>query len=426
MKTIFACKLRANLKKRFCKFVGMNTNLIISLDKRREKKDGTFPLILRLTHLRKTTSISLGYNISEKDWDEKNRRIKKSYKDVSSVSRLNNKLAKQKAEAMDIINNLDEKGQLNFISILQLKEKITKKSSTGSFFQFGDDLVKDMKEARQIGNARIHKTLLNVLRTYCKGKDLKFYELNYDFLKKFEKYHLSKGNSINGLSVYMRTIRAIYNKAISANCVEKQAYPFENYKIRSVPTEKRAISIESLQKIIKVDLKKDHPLFNFRNYFIVSYLMFGISFTDMAHLQLKNIINGRIKYRRKKTSRLYDIKFTDQLKEILNVYIKGKNSEDFIFPVIKRKEIENQFRDIEWARIRYNRGLKELAELCDIEENLTSYVARHSFATQAMLNNIPLQAISAMLGHSELNTTQIYLKSLPSNILDDYQERVSL
>ncbi|MEX0290740.1 MAG: tyrosine-type recombinase/integrase [Flavobacteriaceae bacterium] len=77
-----------------------------------------------------------------------------------------------------------------------------------------------------------------------------------------------------------------------------------------------------------------------------------------------------------------------------------------------------------WERQRYNRGLKLIGEMCGIEQKLTTYVSRHSFATQAMLNDVPLQAISTMLGHSKLNTTQIYLKSLPTNILDDYNERL--
>ena len=108
----------------------------------------------------------------------------------------------------------------------------------------------------------------------------------------------------------------------------------------------------------------------------------------------------------------------------MNSYLKGKKAEDYIFPVIKRENPAKQEREINWERQRYNRGLKTIQELCGIEQKLTTYVSRHSFATQAMLHNIPLEAISAMLGHSKLNTTQIYLKSLPTTILDDYNEKL--
>ena len=131
-------------------------------------------------------------------------------------------------------------------------------------------------------------------------------------------------------------------------------------------------------------------------------------FPPRGGCQSCNIINDRIKFRRKKTGKLYDIKITDQLVEILNIYTKGKSMDSYIFPVIKREDPALQEREISWERQRYNRGLKTIAELCGIEQKLTTYVSRHSFATQAMLNDVPLQAISEMLGHSKLNTTNIF------------------
>lgn len=104
--------------------------------------------------------------------------------------------------------------------------------------------------------------------------------------------------------------------------------------------------------------------------------------------------------------------------------MQGKEKVEYIFPIIKREDPGIQEREINWERQRYNRGLKKIQQLCGIEQKLTTYVSRHSFATQAMLHNIPLEGISAMLGHSKLNTTQIYLKSLPTTILDAYNERL--
>ena len=137
-------------------------------------------------------------------------------------------------------------------------------------------------------------------------------------------------------------------------------------------------------------------------------------------------INGRVKYRRKKTSKLYDIPLSEQLKNILDYYLVGKGPSDFIFPIIKREDLEDQYKDIKWARKRYNKGLKEIQVLCGIEETLTSYVIRHSFATQALLKDVPIKAISEMLGHSKLSTTEVYLKSLPSRLLDKFAEKLNL
>lgn len=222
----------------------------------------------------------------------------------------------------------------------------------------------------------------------------------------------------------MRGIRALFNKGIKAGLIEKEAYPFTYYTIRQIPTEKRALEAGDIRRILELELPKDEVLFRYRNYFICSFFLYGMNFTDMAYLQLSNIIDGRIRFRRKKTGKLYDIKITEQLREILDIYLVGKSKEDYIFPVIKREDPAKQEREINWERQRYNRGLKKIQKLCGIEQKLTTYVSRHSFATQAMLHNIPLEAISSMLGRSKLNTTQIYLRSLPTAILDEYNEQL--
>ncbi|MAU26042.1 MAG: transposase [Muricauda sp.] len=402
----------------------MRTYLMLLLDTRRAKKDGSFPIIFRLTHLRKTTSISTGYSILEKYWDSQKCAIKKTYTKVEFIARLNTLLLKEEARANDIINKLYDSGKLNYLSITQVKSRINQNSNYVSFYRFGESLAEDLKTAHRYGTARNYTGIISVLRTFTKGKDLKFNELNYDFIKKFERYHLAKGNGYNSLSTYLRAIKAIYNKGIKAGLIEREAYPFNHYSIKQVPTEKRALSIEDIRKIMDLKLPKDMVLFRYRNYFICSFLLYGMNFTDMAYIKVANITNGRIKFRRKKTGKLYDIKITGQLSEILKIYLKGKSKEDYIFPVIKRESPALQEREISWERQRYNRGLKIIGEMCGIEQKLTTYVSRHSFATQAMLNDIPLLAISAMLGHSKLNTTQIYLKSLPTNMLDNYNEQL--
>lgn len=399
----------------------MNTNIVVSLDTRRAKKDNTFPLILRLGHNERTTPISLKISLNKKDWDEEAKKVKNSYVGSSSVSRLNNYIQKKKSEAMDIILKLDEQGLLSQLSILDVKNRIANQGEVNSFFVFGNNLVKELNEAKRIGTARSYKETLSVLKNYL-NKDVTFNEINYSFLTKLEKHHLGKGNELNGLAVYMRTIRAIFNKAIKVGIAEKDSYPFEDYSIRTTPTKKRAIEIQYLKKIIELKLDVEHPCFHARNYFVASYMMYGMNFMDMAFMQKSSIINGRIFYRRKKTSKLYDIKISDSLKAILDYYCDSDR--DFVFPIIKRESAFDQDKDIRWSRKRYNKKLKAIATECGIEENLTSYVSRHSFATQAMLQQIPLNAISSMLGHSSLKTTEVYIKGLPNNILDEYNARV--
>lgn len=423
----------------------MTSSIKVSLDTRRSKKDGTYPLILRLTHDRKTTSIKTGIFLKKEDWDTEKLEVKKSYKGTSNVTRLNNEIQKKKSDALDSILKLSEGKKVAPSTVTDIKQRIDPDFQNRSFYDFGDTLIKELIKAERIGTARSYQLLLNVLKTFNKGKpleknkggnpkttkfkepkyaDLRFGEINYSFLQQFENYHLSAGNQLNGLAVYMRTIRSIFNKAIKAKEVDKDLYPFNDYKIKTKPTRKRALENTSIAKIIDLNLPVDHPGFNARNYFVASYMMYGMNFADMAYLKRTDLIDGRIQYRRQKTSKLYDIKITESLGAIFSHYIQQDPCSKYVFPIIKREGALLQQKDIQWARKRFNENLQSVADICGIEQKLTSYVSRHSFATQAMLQNVPVTAISAMLGHSSLKTTEIYLKSLPSNILDDYNSQV--
>ncbi|MFH4965887.1 site-specific integrase [Gaetbulibacter sp. M235] len=405
----------------------MNTLITLMLDQRRMKKDGKYPIIFRLTHNRKTTSISTGFSVLETEWDEKKREVKSNYKKVESVRLLNIILLKENARINEILNKLYDKGELQYISINQVKQFITRKVNYSSFLEYGNHLVKELISVRRFGTARTYEFTLKIMQTFTQKIDIKFNEVNYDFLKRFEKFHLSKeDNNLNGLAFYMRTIRAIYNKGIKDGCIDKEAYPFSEYKIRVTPTKKRALDITHIKKILDLQLPVGHELFHTRNYFLISYMLYGMPFMDMAFLKVGDIKNGRVIYQRKKTLKNYDIKISDTLYKILKFYNKHKLKQDFIFPIIMREKPEQQYQDVIRLRTMYNDKLKKIAHICNIEQSLSSYVSRHSFATNAMLQNIPLQAISAMLGHSKLNTTQIYLKSLPNKILDEYNERLSV
>ncbi len=402
----------------------MKANVILSLDKRRKKPDDTYPLLLRIIKDRETAQITTGYSFREKDWDDRAKKVNTSYRGTESVQRLNNMFAKKRSEALDVITKLHEQHKLANCSAKEIKELIEGRSKKSSFFTFTDGLIDEMIEAKRIGNARAYKQVVAVLSTFCHGKDLGFLELNYAFLNKFEKAHLAKGNSYNGLSVYMRTIRAIYNKAIKSGAVDKELYPFEHYQIKSTQTQKRAISMDAIERIRSFKLPAGTPLSHARNYFLFSFYMRGMSFTDLAHLQVMNIVDGRILYQRQKTDHPYNVKITEKVAELLKTYLHGKGREDFIFPIITREDPSERYKEIQWARSRFNRRLKKIAEMCGIEENLTSYVSRHSFATQAKNLNIPVANISELLGHQNIKTTQIYLDSLQSDALDAEHERI--
>jgi site-specific recombinase XerD len=402
----------------------MNTNVVLALDTRRRKADGTYSLILRIVHHRESTQITLGVSIHEKDWDDQLRRVKPTYKGTESVTRLNNRLEKKKSEALDIIGKLDEQKTLDAHSVKQLKEIIERKSVRKSFMQFAEELIVEMETAGRIGNARSFRSSLGALRNFCNDKDISFFQLNYDFLMRFETDHYAKGNGTNGLSAYLRTYRTIFNEAIRRKLVESELYPFKQYKIKSAKTRKRAIRSDAIKRIVDCILEPKHPLFHARNYFILCYYSRGLPFADMAELKISDLVDGRIHYDRQKTDKPYDIKITSEIRSILDLYTAGKERSDYIFPIIRRFDKDGKYKDVMWARSRYNKKLKKLAELCGIEENLTSYVSRHSFATRAKNLGIDTGAIKEMLGHESIKTTEIYLDTLPNDIIDELHKRI--
>lgn len=137
----------------------------------------------------------------------------------------------------------------------------------------------------------------------------------------------------------MKTIRAIYNKAIKSGIISKEAYQFTNYRIKTTPTEKRSLDIDGIKSIMLLHLEKDDSSFHYRNYFLTSYMLYGISFIDMAFLKLENIVDNRVKFLRSKTSKPYNIKIMPQLKEILAIYIKNKKQIRFYISNYQKRHI---------------------------------------------------------------------------------------
>ncbi len=404
----------------------MASNVKIILDKRRQKRNKTYPLVLRIFHNRKSTSISLGYSLYESDWDEEKCKILKSFKGVSNLSRLNNWILKQKVNALDIINKLQDSGEIKRLSINDLKARIANNRSEATFFIFTDEIIQELISAKRLGYAQSIRSVLRIVKKYRKDKDFSFDELTYQFLVNFESYCRGKGNKTNSLAVYMKTIKMIFNRAIKAGVVEREAYPFINYTIRTTKTRKRAVHDEVIRKIEKLNIPEGTRLWHSKNYFLFSFYCMGINFVDLARLKISNLLDGRIEYVRQKTKKDYSIKVTLQIQKILDIYIDKKSEDDYIFPIVTRiGDPVLEFKDIAEKRRINNKKLKIIGEMIGMETPLTSYVARHSWATIAKRKGVPVTVISEGMGHEDVKTTQIYLDSFDKKVLDDFNEMIT-
>lgn len=393
------------------------TTLIL---KHHERSDNTRSLYLRITHDRKSAWVPLNVFVAKNEWDPRLQQIiKKKCKRYRDIDRINDHILKKKLDAKEKIANLYHSGEIEHLTLADIKNEIINSKKDATFSIYTNQIISEMKMAGKYGNAAIYETALNFVTRNNNNLDIKFQQINYHFLKKLESSHLAAGNTINSLSVYLRTIRAIYNRAIKENIAKREWYPFENYSIKKTKTKKRAISKDDIQKIENHKPEIGTQEFHARNYFLFSFYMIGLNFADIALIKSSNIINGRLEYTRRKTNKNYSLAIYDKPQEILNIYKKGKKEGEYIFPIINREDPELIRKDIRNGLKTFNKYLRKIAKELNIEGNLTSYVARHSWATIGKQLNVPIQVISEGLGHDNLSTTQIYLDSFDKNVIDD-------
>ncbi|MEQ9404323.1 MAG: site-specific integrase [Cyclobacteriaceae bacterium] len=405
----------------------MSTTVKLLLDKRRSKQDGTYPLIMRIIHNRKSANLPLGYSIKPNEWDTNNERLKTNSNLVDNTTRFNNNLQKDKSKAFDLISRLHDENRLNGLSATQLKGLIQKqeKYDDQSVISFIKAEIELLIEANRIGTARTYKDLINKLKAFTGREDLSFNEIDHDFLKKMEATHLKNGAGLGSLGVYMRTLRAAYNKAINSGLAKATDYPFRTYHIKKSEPQRRAISEDDLKKIITVDLKEGSAMAKARNYYLFSFFSQGMNWMDMCLLKYKNIEGDfeRINYVRKKTGKPFSIKIFPKLRELLETLrINTKEDNAYVFPVLTSKDGPDRIhpRVLNKSK-KVNKELKKLAEKLEIK-SFTFYSARHTWATLSKRKGIPTAVIQEGLGHKTEEITQAYLDSFGNETVDKYNE----
>ncbi|WP_421918852.1 phage integrase SAM-like domain-containing protein [Marinifilum sp.] len=386
-------------------------------------KDDTSPVMLRVTHKRKIKYISMNISVPESHWDEKESLLLTS---VISKGRLykrkNLEIQSEIVKLSEVILDLDSSGRNYTIHDIA---KAIKVLEPGSFSEYVDKLVAELVELGKNGNSNAYKNTKSVFIKKIENKDLTFDDIDYTLLKKFETILFNDGVSVNGISFYMRTIRAIYNRAIKEGYAKKENYPFDNYQIKNAKTQKRALTKEDIIKLRDLDLNGKPAQERARDYFMFSFYCMGMSFVDIANLKVSDIVNGRLQYSRQKTAQLYNFELVPPALDLIKKYSDLKNPEDYIFPIIDADH-PDPYRCYRTRMQANNYRLKEIQKHLELPIALTSYVARHSWATIAKRSGIPTAVISEGLGHTTEKTTQIYLDSFENSVLDEANKIITL
>lgn len=275
----------------------------------------------------------------------------------------------------------------------------------------------------QLGKTRTSETYTSAMGSFMRfreGRDVFLDEIDSELMMEYEACLKRQGVSLNTISFYNRILRATYNRAVEKR-LTGQRYPFKGVYTGMEKTVKRAIPIEAVRKIKELDLPSKSVLDFARDMFLFSFYTRGMSFVDMAYLKKSDLKNGLLSYRRKKTGQQLQMKWEACMQEIVKRH--PNVTTEYLLPVITDPAVPER-RQYENALHLVNRKLKEVAERAGLAVPLTMYVSRHSWASIARRMNIPLSIISEGMGHDSETTTQIYLASLDTSVIDRANELI--
>lgn len=377
-----------------------------------EGKEGT--IYYQIIHNRVIRQLGTDYRIFREEWDsDKHAVIIATNGREAFLRTVREGVARDLRRLDSIIDKLGSDG--NSFTADDVVEKFQEPADEPSFFSFMKEVVARLERLGKTRTSETYTAALNSFLRFREGRDVLPDEIDSDLMEEYEAYLKGCGVSLNTVSFYNRILRATYNRAVEKG-LTPQRHPFRNVYTGMEKTLKRAIPFGAVRKIKGLDLSLK-PILDFaRDMFLFSFYTRGMSFVDMAYLRKSDLKNGMLSYRRKKTGQQLHIRWERCMQEIVE---KHPNvTTEYLLPVIAdptasdRKQYENALHLV-------NRKLKLVAEMAGLPVPLTMYVSRHSWASIAKRKNIPLSVISEGMGHDSETTTQIYLASLDTSVIDE-------
>lgn len=384
------------------------------LDTRREKEGDKYPVKLTIYHNKEKQRYGLGIDLKESEW----KKINSPKLRDEELKKIKAKLDVFTTKASVVIELLGDSFTFNSFEVEFFERETKRKESTNVYEAFEEYIVK-LKKADRIGNAVAYQSALSSLKLF--KKKLSFHDVTPDFLNNYEKRMLQHGKSITTVGIYLRSLRYIMNQAVKKGIIKSQLYPFkkDGYEIPAGRNEKQALKFDELKRILnyKTDLASERKAIDF---WIFSYLCNGMNMADICRLRYKNIEGDYITFNRKKTLRTKrsDIKaircfISPQVRMIIEKYGNpNKDHENYIFQILETGiNAQREHDKIQFFTRNVNKYVKKIASKIGINSSISTYAARHSFATVLKRKGAPLDYIKDSLGHSDLKTTENYLDS---------------
>ncbi|MDR0745770.1 MAG: site-specific integrase [Mediterranea sp.] len=276
--------------------------------------------------------------------------------------------------------------------------------------QFMEGLIEELVRVQRDGTAHVYRSTLNRLRGFMKGEDMTFHQLTSEWLMRFERELLADQLTWNTISTYMRTLRSVYNQAVECDAAPYVPRLFSKIYTGVESKVKRAVRPETMRKLMMENPALDSKQVFSRDIFVLLFLFRGMSFVDLAYLRRCDLQGNVITYRRHKTGRQLTIAVEKEAMEIIRRNENADPESPFLFPIIKRpgrreyKQYSNMLRSL-------NYRLLQVAHTLKLKERISTYTARHTWATTAIRQNFNPSLICDAMGHSSVKVTETYFKS---------------
>lgn len=390
--------------------------------KYRPLKNNELPLKIRVCKDKKSRYFNLGISVKPEHWDFEKNRPKSTCPDRELIEKLiSNKISEVKSRIVEL------KSEDKEFSATTLVENVSNPSKIITVGELFRQHIHCLEEEKRTGYRLSIQQTYNSLLKFNKHLDIPFSDMDCNWLRRYETWLRKQGKSENTIGIRFRNIRVIFNLAMNTELVKPQNYPFKKFKVSKLhqETAKRALNKNDILAVVNYPVKgKDFYTRLAVALFTFSYFMGGINFVDMAYLTEKNIAGGRLLYSRKKTSKIINLPMQQRAYMVLKEY--KKSNEAYLFPILssKHKTEQQRLNRLHKVITKVNKALKSIGEELHIPIKLTTYVARHSYATVLKRAGVSTSIISESLGHSSEKVTQIYLDSFENNQIDKAMENL--
>ncbi len=368
----------------------------------------------QIIHDRKVRQLLSDYKVFQSEWDESRSMVTTTQKSERKSFILS--IRERIRWDVERLNKIDKKLDTNGLTYTadDVIDEFNRYANEYSLFNFMESIIVKLKQNGKVRTSETYKSALSSFKKFRQDEDIMLDCLTSEIMEAYEAWHKSRGVAPNTISFYTRILRAVYNRAVEDDIIENRN-PFKHVYTGVDKTVKRALPLPVIKKIKALDLSLNPSLDYARDMFLISFYLRGMSFIDMAFLKKSDLKNGYVTYRRRKTGQQLIIEWTKEMQMILDKY--PENATEYLLPIIKNPGTNERctYRNMGYN---INHNLKKIAKMVGVQIPLTLYVARHSWASAAKAKGIPLSVISEGMGHDSEATTQIYLASLDTSVVD--------